>query len=463
MSSIQLIHDQLNTIKHAIVCVDAVDLDNIWQCLWALGRVPNAHIHIAISPRVLDLRVPTFADRFGGLMKELGPKYMLDVLNGDPEEIYDKLQLLGDAGLRDYFGRDATFQDDPHTMVFMRLYLALSALRFAFKFDTKGHDRSRYTFYWDPRSIKTIIPGIRHPTHVNDYLYASSEEDRRKSTEYLHLSGPERETKMVEIMERTAERLAEQLGYNRPGDILHPIEELINQFNGISIDTKPLVLGGGPFTEMARILEDTDLAPLAIVAMARTWWGDTNIFPNNYNDLMDLDAAWKVEQIAKARSIPTWFFPTECAKSKVVKDKIVRPCHWDFSTEELITIFQTAGDMESYQEADTFTRETKTLSKMHMFDVLTVVPLAHPDALPYRRAESYWASVGEQRVLRVRETGDGPVNVFFPEAAAMEKSKETAMQEISYVLSPVSRRPKQLPAVLNAIRFAIQLGGATDL
>ena len=75
---------------------------------------------------------------------------------------------------------------------------------------------------------------------------------------------------MVEIMERTAERLAKQLGYNRPRDILHPIEELINQFNRVSLDMKPLVLGGGPFTEISRILENTDLAPLAIVAIART-------------------------------------------------------------------------------------------------------------------------------------------------------------------------------------------------
>ncbi|RYO90334.1 hypothetical protein DL766_003492 [Monosporascus sp. MC13-8B] len=55
ISSIQVIYDQLNDTKHVIVCVDPVDLDNIWEILWALVRAPSARIHITLSPRVLDL------------------------------------------------------------------------------------------------------------------------------------------------------------------------------------------------------------------------------------------------------------------------------------------------------------------------------------------------------------------------------------------------------------------------
>ncbi|RYP02618.1 hypothetical protein DL764_005700 [Monosporascus ibericus] len=434
MSSIQAINSQLNDIKHVIVCVDPVDLDNIWMSLWALGRAPNAHIHITLSPRVLDLRVPTFAELFENLMAKVGSRSMLNVLEKNAEEVYD---LLGDESLQDYFARDATFQNDPHTRTHIALYMALSALRFAQKFSSKGHASSRYTFYWDPRSMETIIPGIHHSTHVNDYLYACSDEDRRESNQCLHLRGPEREKKMVAIMERTANRLAEQLGYQKPADILHPIEELIKLFKGPVAGTQSLVLGGGPFTEMVRLLAETGLVPLAIVAMARTWYADVNIFANNYNDLMDLDAAMEIEKIAKKRAIPTWFFPTECAKAKVQDGKVLRACPWDFATEKLITIFEDAGDMESYEQAGAFTRETMTLAKIHMFDVLTVVPLALPSSLPYRRAESYWDQVKEQRVIRIKEAPDGPINVFYPDKEAMEASKQMAMKEISYVLSPV--------------------------
>ncbi|KAK5635433.1 hypothetical protein RRF57_011145 [Xylaria bambusicola] len=106
MSSIQAIHNQLNIIKHVVVCVDAVDLVNIWLCLWALVRTPNAHIHIVLAPRVLDLRVPTFAKHFEELMKKVGQHYMLDVLHRNPDEIY---HCLDDEDLRAYFARDTSF------------------------------------------------------------------------------------------------------------------------------------------------------------------------------------------------------------------------------------------------------------------------------------------------------------------------------------------------------------------
>ncbi|RYP25553.1 hypothetical protein DL767_008340 [Monosporascus sp. MG133] len=131
---------------------------------------------------------------------------MLDVLEKNVKEVYN---LLDDEDLRDYFARDAAFQTDPHTKTHIALYMALSALRFALKFSSKGHTSSRYTFYWDPRFMKTIIPGIHYPTHVNDYLYACNDKDRQESSKYLHLRGQEREKKMVAIMERTANRLAE--------------------------------------------------------------------------------------------------------------------------------------------------------------------------------------------------------------------------------------------------------------
>ncbi|KAK5635432.1 hypothetical protein RRF57_011144 [Xylaria bambusicola] len=286
--------------------------------------------------------------------------------------------------------------------------------------------------------METIVPGIRYPTYVNDYLYACSHEDRRESNNYLHLGGKEREEKMAAIMRRTADRLAAQLGYQNPDDILRPLEDVIELFKGPAAETPILVLGGGPFTEMVRLLAETKLAPLAIVAMARTWYADVNIFINNYNDLMDLDAAMKIEELVKMRAIPTWFFPTECAKAKVKGDEVLRACPWDFTTEELIKIFETAGDIESYEQAAAFTRETMTLAKMHMFDVLTVVPLTLPLSLPSRRAVSYWDHVGGQLALRIKEAADGPVNIFYPDENTMEEFKGIVMEEIAHVLSPIN-------------------------
>ncbi|KAK8038365.1 hypothetical protein PG994_015132 [Apiospora phragmitis] len=435
MSSLQNIHDQLGNVEHVIVCVDPVDLDNIWQCLWALVRAPNAHIHAVLSPRVLDLRVPSFAGIFGQLVKEVGLRYMLDVRRRDAEEIYG---LLESEDWRDYFTRDTTFQDDPHTKAHVPLYMACSALRFGEKFVSKDHSLSRVSFYWDPRSMETIVPGLHHPLHVNDQLYACTDEERREAQSILHLRGKQREERMVRIMERIADRLSAQLGYKEPAEVLHPLEDLVAILSLIP-DKRSLVLGGGPFTEMVRLLTETKAVPLAIVAMARTWYADVNIFPNNYNDLMDLDAAMEIEMIIKERGIDTWFFPTECAKAKVQDGEILRACPWDFIKEELVSIFESAGDMRSYDEADAFTRETKTSAKMHMFDVLTVVPLAHPRALPYRRAESFWDKVNGERVLRIREAVDGPVQVFYPDEKAMSVSKEQVMAEISHVLSSISK------------------------
>ncbi|KAH8194511.1 hypothetical protein TruAng_011323 [Truncatella angustata] len=271
-TTIKEVHDRLSRIDHVVVCIDPVDLDNIWLCLWALVRVPSAQIHIVLSPRVLDLRVPNFGDLFGQLIKTL----------------------------------------------------------------------ERIVFYWDWRSMDTIVPCIHHPTHVLDMLYACNKEECQQALGAMQLRGPERKTKLVAVMEKSARRLAKELGYQTPADVLHPLDELISLFK-------------------------------AIVAMARTWFANVNIFPNNYNDMMDLDASINTELI-KERAIPTWIFPTECAKAKLKDGKVVRPCALDFSDDDTIRIFRAAGDMESYDQAVFLSKEIKTLAKVHMFDVLTVVP-----------------------------------------------------------------------------------------
>ncbi|KAL7622008.1 hypothetical protein AAE478_007509 [Parahypoxylon ruwenzoriense] len=156
-------------------------------------------------------------------------------------------------------------------------------------------------------------------------------------------------------------KLAKQLKYQKSADILHPIEEPIELFKEPAAGTQILVLRGGLFMEMVRLLAETKFVPLAIVVMTRIRYADVNIF----------------------------FFPTECAEAKVKGGEVLRACLWDFATEEPVSIFQATGDMKSYAQAAVFTRETKTLAEMHMSEVLTVVPLALPQPLPSGRAVSY--------------------------------------------------------------------------
>ncbi|KAI1839328.1 hypothetical protein JX266_014461, partial [Neoarthrinium moseri] len=115
-----------------------------FNCLWALVRAPNAVVHIILSPRVLDLRVPSFAGHFAKYQAKVGLRHMLDVRDTDAEEIDD---LLDDEQWRDYFARDTAFQRDMHTETHLPLYMALSALRFALKFESKGHAKTRFNFY----------------------------------------------------------------------------------------------------------------------------------------------------------------------------------------------------------------------------------------------------------------------------------------------------------------------------
>ncbi|RYP60261.1 hypothetical protein DL770_010026 [Monosporascus sp. CRB-9-2] len=169
-------------------------------------------------------------------------------------------------------------------------------------------------------------------------------------------------------------------------DILHLIKKLIKLFKGLIAGTQSLVLGGGFIYGDGPPFGRDGPRPLAIVAIARTWYADVNIFRNNYNDLVDLDAAMEIENIVKKRAIPP------------------------------------------------------TLAKMHMFDALTVVPLAFPSSLPYRRAVSCWDEVYGQRVIRIKEAADGPINVFYSDEEAMVISKQMAIKEISYTLSLISEK-----------------------
>lgn len=107
---------------------------------------------------------------------------------------------------------------------------------------------------------------------------------------------------------------------------------------------------------------------------------------NNYNDLLDLDAAMEVEKLVEKRAIPTWFFPMECAKAKVKSGEVLRSCPWDFTTEELI---------------------------------------------------------------RIKEAADGPINVFYPNETSTAQFKEMVIEEISQVLSPINEKTiADIPSII---------------
>lgn len=186
-------------LEEVLVFVDIPDVDNVLCCLSVINTFPNRLVHIILSPRPVDFQAEPYPEDRNHLNAEIGqamPKLPLKpdgkqnhLLAGravitpiaDPKKL-PWVEKIKDEKIRKFFERkDEVFkeggEDNEGVQNDTRIYMEASAYRFASFLHERQIPSDRYRFYWDPASMNTIAPGLRHATHVPDYTYGYTDND----------------------------------------------------------------------------------------------------------------------------------------------------------------------------------------------------------------------------------------------------------------------------------------------
>ncbi|RYP75440.1 hypothetical protein DL770_007403 [Monosporascus sp. CRB-9-2] len=357
-----------------IVCVDIPDPDNFLMVLRVLRDHHGHHVDIVLSPRPVSFAAIPYGAAFLDMAKRkedpvpvpilLGrvtPERQLEILAHPNVKASDKVWFYVDEDLT-----NAEVKEDTE------IYLEVSRFRLITFLDEHGISRSQYSLYREANleSAKTIVPGMHHSFHKPDFafdfkdmfFYDSKNAAQGKAAEIAGLTGSD--TQRFEAMCEAAIKASDipqtpegtevaairssalfeaavtkekdnpnfMLSQKRREDIrilcnvytqlkakncstltYSPIETLIEKYRGTN--TRPLLYLGGPFTEALKIvkaLERPKIGP--IIAMAGATHGNSNIFANQFNILIDTVSAQEILWMAQAKQIDLTLLPTECVK-----------------------------------------------------------------------------------------------------------------------------------------------------
>ncbi|RYP31999.1 hypothetical protein DL767_005444 [Monosporascus sp. MG133] len=352
-----------------IVCVDIPDPDNFLMVLRVLRDHHGHHVDIILSPRPVSFAAIPYGAAFLEMSRRKENPVPVPILLGrvTPEK---QSEIRAHPNVKDsdkawfYVDEDLT---NPEVKEDTKIYLEVSRFRLITFLDEHGISRSEYSLYTEANleSAETIVPGMHHSFHKPDFAFDFKDMffyDPAKAAQIAGLT--DSETQRFKDMRKAAIEASDtsqtpdgteaaaiyssalfeaavtkekdnpkfMLSQKRRKDTrllcnvytqlkakkcstltYNPIETLIEKFRGTN--TKPLLYLGGPFTEALKIvkaLEGPRIGP--IIAMAGATHGNSNIFANQFNILIDTTSAKEILRMAQAKQIDLTLLPTECVK-----------------------------------------------------------------------------------------------------------------------------------------------------
>ena len=319
-----------------IVSVDIPDPDNFLMVLRVLKDFANDVVGIILSPRPVTFKAAPYGEKFTQLQAAIDKMsanetdYLsvpislgrlicpITIKNLDDWDWVKSLEPKDQA----WFYPDPDFSDET-VREDSYLYLSVSAVRLVGFLDAHHIDRNRYNIYWDKNSFERITVGVRHAFHLPDFTFdfeasqlsrydaviASNIDDGGNVKDVL---SDNLRKEITEICKDYVREKTTFLGLN-PNSLLCNLEDLL----AMNIDARivPEVYVGGPFTEALAYLSR---APVKrIVAMGGFIDGSSNLFPNQFNFLVDMESAKTLLKLADIGKVELILLPTECVKNSV--------------------------------------------------------------------------------------------------------------------------------------------------
>ncbi|RYO78668.1 hypothetical protein DL766_004889 [Monosporascus sp. MC13-8B] len=353
-----------------IVCVDIPDPDNFLMVLRVLRDHRDHHVDIVISPRPVSFAAIPYGPAFLEMTRREENPVPVPIALGrvTPER---QLEIRSNPNVRDsekawfYVDEDLT---KPEVKEDTNIYLEVSKFRLITFLDNHGISRSRYSLYREANldSAKTIVPGMHHSFHKPDFAFDFKDMffyGSEKAAQIAGLTGSDAQrfdamckaaikasdipqtpdgTKAAALRSSALFEAAVTKEKDDPDGYMlsqkrredtrllcnvyrqlkakecstltfGSIESLVKKYRGTNI--KPLLYLGGPFTEALKIikaLKGPRIGP--IIAMAGATHGNSNIFANQFNILIDTASALEMLWMAQAKEIDLTLLPTECVK-----------------------------------------------------------------------------------------------------------------------------------------------------
>ncbi|KXJ85442.1 hypothetical protein Micbo1qcDRAFT_169437 [Microdochium bolleyi] len=366
------------------VFVDIPDVDNVLCCLSVIRRNPERRINIVLTPRPVDFAVKPYGtnrDRImrelwritdepdDGLRNRLAVRRIMTPFGSPPDWVKD----LEDPIAREYFLRpDKLFRDDDANKIKSdtRLYMQVSAYRFASFLRGRGIHHSRYRFFWSEDSMGRVAPGMRHATHVPDYTYGFDDKLLAEHNAALEIQDDDQRANELRTLCTTYVE-AEKGKWAAVGvktSILGTLNDLMEEQSMVLPDDAEvkITIGGG-FTEVVTYLRNKKLwnekvrRRAWITAMAGYIKGEGNILANQFNISIDLSSAWEFFALVQEMQIPTLLVPTE-----LVKDPA-----WRLTEAQLKDVFE--GHPAVLEAFSNFTSQAKALESITLFDWVTAI------------------------------------------------------------------------------------------
>lgn len=317
-----------------IVSVDIPDPDNFLMILRVLKDFPNETVAIVLSPRPVSFKAAPYGKKFEQILDSIGKVSVLE----QGHSTTGLRRLISPITTRTIGGstwinrlepsNQAWFYQDPDFSDITvredtRLYLHVSAFRLIGFLDAHRVNRDQYQIYWDEKSLEKIVVGIRHAFHVPDFTYDFNSSQVVRYHDLIArnidddgnvknlLSGDLRE-QITELCKEYVQAKIALLG-NDVSTSLRNLEELI--IINIAQDITPEIYVGGPFTEA---LSYYTRAPVKhIIGMGGFIDGSNNLFPNQFNFLVDMQSAKTLLELAGSGKINLTLLPTDCVKNSL--------------------------------------------------------------------------------------------------------------------------------------------------
>ena len=415
-----------------IVSVDIPDPDNFLMVLRVLNDFVRDSVAVILSPRPVTFKAAPYGEKLTPLLEAINKasaneksyssfpvglhRLISPVTNkdlGDSEwvrrlEPKDQVWLYQDPDFS-----DETVREDSY------LYLTVSALRLVGFLDAHGVDRNRYNIYWDKNSLRKITVGLRHAFHLPDFTFdfnglqlcryenviTSNIDD---DGNVKHVLSDNLRKGITEICEDYIREKTESLSLDE-NTLLRKLEDLIA--TNIDAGIVPEIYVGGPFTETLAYLNN---APVKrIVGMGGFIHGSSNLFPNQFNFLVDMESAKTLLKLADSGKVELILLPTEC-----VKDSVYTLNHQEL--EECMS--ESPESLKLYSNWSRIKDPTK--ATYTPFDLVAAMTVNAPDLYTSKKVKlDVKTHLDGSEVIMFRPCKDGEITMYWNDNEYMKHKR----------------------------------------
>ena len=402
-----------------IVFVDIPDPDNILMILYVLA-VSKGRVAIVLSPRIVDLSVVRYGEKFSEMRTKLGFKIMLDPIKQDnPPQVPEKWEK--------FFKPDATLSD-PKVKKDTRLYVHVSKLRIKECIQEQFPKRKDYEIFWDPNSLSKIKePDMRHALHAADYAFNFDDNERKVYEGIISnhtQSGLKQRKALRAIIKQYIARKTEEMGLNSSKPKPTDINDLFKAND--KIKNARLIIGG-PLTEALQYIENTKGRPKIVYAMLGTLTNDRNIMGRpQFNVGKDAESANAFLKKIVDERIRMLVVPTECCKGKDEED----PCPYVLERCQYKELLEKSPLM--FRMVPWWGEETGQETHYHAFDWITATVVTRQDIFKWVPVK-HKACLSGKSVTNIKfAKSTQPSTIFMakPDYRYMDRKKPVLWEEL---------------------------------